>query len=86
MRIGAISKPSCARQSHEEMTAAKCSLAETTAELGVCCPTPSFYEIPAGWPAAHAGRDLFPVGRLVRYDETLKAAEESSEQAPRRLN
>ena len=65
MRILAISKPSCARQSHEEMTAAKCSLVETTPKLGVHCPTPSFYETPAGWLAAHVGRDLFPVGRLA---------------------
>src|ERR1700732_1110589 len=65
MRIRAISKPSCARQSHEEMTAAKGSLVETTPELGVRCPTRSFYEIPAGWLAAPVGRDLFPVGRLA---------------------
>src|SRR5256885_5705542 len=45
MRIRAISKSSCARPSHEEMTAAQCSLVETTPELGVRCPTRSFCEI-----------------------------------------
>src|SRR5258708_28432863 len=65
MRIRAISKSSCARPSHEEMTAAQCSLVETTPELGVRCPTRSFCETPTGWPAAHADRDLFRFARLV---------------------
>ncbi len=61
MRIRAISKPSCVRPGHEEMSAAKCSLAETITALGERCPTRSFYEKLAEWLAARAGRDPFPI-------------------------
>src|SRR5260370_29587099 len=65
MRIRAIYKSSYLRQAHEERRARKGSLLETIGEPGERWPVRSFYETPAQWPAAHAGRDLFPVSRLA---------------------
>ncbi len=65
MRIRAISKSSYVRQPREERRATKRSLLETIGEPGERCPVRSFYETPAQWLAAHAGRDLFPVSRLA---------------------
>src|SRR6266700_2755305 len=61
MRIRAISKSSYVRQAHEERPATKGSVLETIGEPGERCPVRSFYETPAPWLAAHAGRDPSPI-------------------------
>src|ERR1051325_5532492 len=65
MRIRVIAKSSYGRQAHEGKRATTGSLLESIGELGERYPVRSFYETPAQWLAAHAGRDLFPVFHLV---------------------